>query len=258
MEPISTSILAALGAGGALADLFTPKPTPVLHPGPGPGSLPGAPVGVYPDASGQMVPPVSAAMHALQMNPSGMPPTAETSPIMQALAAARAVPAVGDALGQIPSRGPAQGGGTPAPAAPPAAASPKAPTQPSAPFNPAPGANANSGADVSREAMGGSAAAGAASAAAKSKFLGLDGDQWGAIGVASGILAQLFKPGPPVHVLTPSGGGPGALPMQQLGADLAAPGSQHLGTTSQFAISSPSIGGAYGAHTSDLLKSLQG
>jgi hypothetical protein len=257
MEPISTSILAALGAGGALADLFSPKPTPVLHPGPGPTPLPGAPVGVYPDASGQTVPPVSAAMHALQMNPSGMPSTAETSPIMQALVAARAVPAVGDALGQIPSRGPAQGGGTPAPAAPPAATSPKTPTQSPTPFNPAPGANANSGADVSREALGGSAA-GAASAASKSKFLGLDGDQWGAIGVASGILAQLFKPGPIPQVLTPNGGGPGALPMQQLGADLATPGSQHLGTTSQFAISSPSIGGAYGAHTSDLLKSLQG
>jgi hypothetical protein len=257
MEPI-TGILAALG--GLIPGLLTPAPPPeVLKPGPGPGPLPGAPIGVYPDAAGQQVPPLDAAKHALQMNPSGMPPTAETSPIMQALTASRAAaPVAGDLLSMVRPNGQQGGGGSPAPASAPAgppqaASAPKAPTQSPTPFNPAPGANANSGADVGKQAMD---AAGTASG--KSTLLGLDGDQWGAIGVASGILAQLFRPGPAAQVLTPSGGGPGPLPMGQLGADLSQPGSQRLGTTSQFAINSPSIGGAYGAKTSDLLKSLQG
>lgn len=251
MEPVSTSILAALGAGSSLASLFSPQPTPVVQPGPGPAPLPGAPVGLLPGHIRVHVGPIDAAKHALQMNPSGMPPTAETSQIIQALSGA--APQAGNLLDAARNLPGVQNPGAPQAMAganrtPQAAPNGQAPT-PSQ--TPAPGAIPQG------KSMASVAAEVAKNGPQKSTLLGLDGDQWGAIGVASGILAQLFKPGPQQQVLSPGGGGPGAIPYMSLGGDLSS-GSQHLGTTSQFAINSPSIGGAYGAHTSDLLKALQG
>ncbi len=237
MEPVS-ALLGALGLGSSLGGLFSSPAPEVLKPQAGPGLLPNVAIG---DLQTQWSPMDFARAGAMAPNlPQGMPipmnmlaatrtDAQGQQPILQALQqAAQAAPAAGDALARIPSGNPT--------------AAPKAPAPSKAP---APGTM-----PTEKISAGG--------APQKSSFLGMDGDQWGAIGVASGILANLFRPGPAPQVLTPSGGGPGALPSAPLGADLYQPGSQRLGTTSQFAINSPSTGGAYGAKTSDLLKALQG
>lgn len=249
-------LIAAIGAGSSLASAMTPGEAQVVKPsGPAPAPIPSSPLGNVQDSWTPIDYARSAAMASKLPESTPVPMNLLAAvrtdangqqPILQALqAAAQGGGAVAQALPQkapkasAPTRGPSKAAAAQvqqqaAPQAPQAAPMGPAP----APSNtPSPAANAAAGAKT---------------------FLGLSGDQWGALGQATGILANLMRPGPAAHVLTPGGGGPGNIPLTSVGGGLYEPGSQRLGTTSQFAIQSPSVGGAYGAHTNDLLQSLRG
>ncbi len=100
------------------------------------------------------------------------------------------------------------------------------------------------------------AAPAAAAAKGSSTILGLDGNQWGAIGTASGILANLFqKSQQPAPVLNPTSPTP-QFDTTPLGANLGAAAPRVSGL-SQFAINNPSTSvQGVGSSQSELLKKL--
>jgi hypothetical protein len=245
-------LLALLAAAQAAQQLTHKDPAQMMTPSAKPSQLPGVPVGGFSTAA-QQVPDLAANVMAINA-PSAPEATnllaatrlngAGQQPALDALKAAAAQDQNAQTNAQpsalldlLRQSAPQQANRAPAAAK---EASDSAPSDGQAVgYNPAPGVQGN---DVEQETTGIGKLK--ADASQGQTFMGLSGGEWGSIGQAAGVFANLMKKLPPLPTLTPGARGPGGIPLAPVGGDLYSPGAQRLGNASQFAINSPNADNA--------------
>lgn len=247
-------LLALLAAAQLAQQSQQKQPTPMMTPHGGPGAIPGAPVGNA-SAAAQQVPDLAnnimainapAAPDATNMLSATRMNGAGQQPALDALKAAAAQDQNAQANAQpsalldlLRQSAPKSANRAPAAAKSPSDSAPS--DGQDIAYNPAPGVQGN---DVEQTTTGiGQLKADAATKSGQT-FMGLSGGEWGSIGQAAGVFANLMKKLPPLPTLTPGGRGAGNIPMAPVGSDLYQPGAQRLGNASQFAINSPNADNA--------------